>query len=399
MRVIHVITRLIIGGAQENTLASVLGLRQKTEWDVRLISGPTRGPEGSLEDQAAAVPGMLLVLPSLVRPVHPWHDLFAWKQLTRHFRELQPTIVHTHSGKAGILGRLAARRARVPLVLHTIHGPSFGPYQGPVSNCLYRAAERLAGRVTNHFVTVADAMTQQYLHAGIGRDNQYTRILSGFDLKPYLESRQDYALRQRYGLGPEDLVVGKIARLFPLKGHDDLLAIARPLVSLWPSVRFLLVGDGVWRRRIENQVSALGLQRHFVFTGLVTPSEIPPLVGIMDILVHLSRREGLPRALAQALAAGRPVIAYDSDGAGEVCLDGETGYLVPIGDHNALTDRMIRLLCSVDLRHQMGAAGQRLVRTHFAVEKMVDDLAALYHRLMDERGLQIPAARKEQGVI
>lgn len=392
MRVIHVITRLIIGGAQENTVASVLGLRRNPEWDVRLISGPARGPEGSLESQAGAVSGLLTLLPSLVRPVHPWHDLIAFRQLNRCFRELRPLIVHTHSGKAGILGRLAARQARVPLILHTIHGPSFGPFQGPIPNLIYRAAERAAGRATDHFVTVADAMKQQYLKAGIGREAQYTRIFSGFDLKPYLESGPDNRLRQRYGLKPEDLVVGKIARLFPLKGHDDLLAVARPVVSQCPNVRFLLVGDGIWRQRIEDQVNRLGLQPSFVFTGLVPPEEIPGLVGAMDLLVHLSRREGLPRALAQALAAGRPVIAYDSDGAGEVCKDGKTGFLVPIGDHPILTDRVLRLLHSTDLRSQMGAAGRELVRSHFAVEKMVEDLTALYHRLLEERGLRKSAA-------
>ena len=140
VRVSHVITRLIVGGAQENTLASVLGLGRRPEWQVELVSGPTRGPEGSLEPMARSVPGLLALEPSLVRPVHPPRDLLAYLRLRARFRRTAPQIVHTHSGKAGILGRLAARHARVPLVIHTIHGPSFGPFQGRLSNAAFRAA-------------------------------------------------------------------------------------------------------------------------------------------------------------------------------------------------------------------------------------------------------------------
>ncbi|MEK7707576.1 MAG: glycosyltransferase, partial [Verrucomicrobiota bacterium] len=167
MRVTHVITRLIAGGAQENTIATVLGLRQKPGVDVQLISGPTIGPEGSLESAFDSAPDLLTCLPELVRPVHPWKDFLALRRLTRIFRERRPDLVHTHSGKAGVLGRLAAQRAGVPVIVHTIHGPSFGPFQGALANFVFRAAERRAGRVTTHFAVVADAMRRQYLAAGI----------------------------------------------------------------------------------------------------------------------------------------------------------------------------------------------------------------------------------------
>jgi hypothetical protein len=147
MRVIHVITRLIVGGAQENTVASVLGLREKAGLDVTLVAGPTLGPEGSMECLFADCPTVLTVVPELVRPVSPWQDCLAWKRLTKLFRSHRPDIVHTHSGKAGILGRLAAARAGVPIILHTIHGPSFGPFQSPLANSLFRAAERYAARL------------------------------------------------------------------------------------------------------------------------------------------------------------------------------------------------------------------------------------------------------------
>ncbi|HMO66126.1 MAG TPA: glycosyltransferase family 4 protein [Verrucomicrobiota bacterium] len=382
MRVTHVITRLVVGGAQENTIASVLGLRARPGLEVRLISGPTTGPEGSLEPLVAGVPGLFTRLPSLVRPVRPWADLRAWRELTRTFRAQRPDLVHTHSGKAGILGRLAARRAGVPRIVHTVHGPSFGPFQGAAANALFTAAERRAGRVTDRFVVVADAMTRQYLAAGIGRPGQYTRIFSGFGLDPFLRAANDPARRRRLGLAEDDFVIGKVARLFALKGHDDLIAAAPAIVARVPRAKFLLVGDGAWRGRLGTEIARRGLTGRFLFTGLVPPAEIPALVGVMDVLVHLSLREGLPRALPQALAAGRPVVAYDCDGAGEVCRDGRTGFLLQPGDRAALAARVAELAGDPALRTRLGEAGRALVREHFTVERMVDDLHALYLRLL-----------------
>jgi glycosyltransferase involved in cell wall biosynthesis len=386
MRVIHVITRLIVGGAQENTIASVLGLQHKSGLTVDLISGPSTGPEGSLEPALAASPQTLTLLPELVRPVHPWKDWLALRHLTRTFRRRRPDIVHTHSGKAGILGRLAAARAGVPVILHTIHGPSFGGFQGPLANVVFRAAERRAGRVTTHFVTVADAMSQQYLAAGIGRPDQYTKIFSGFDLEPYLSAAKGpqfgsarTELRARLGLAPQDIVIGKIARLFKLKGHADLFAVAPALVRDCPQLKFLLVGDGEWRGRFD-----------FVFTGLVQPAEVPGLLGIMDIVVHLSSREGLPRALPQAMAAARPVVAYDCDGAREVCVENETGFLLRPGDRAGLTGCLARLATDAALRERLGACGQQFVRERFSVQRMVDDLYTLYVKLAAAGGLPNP---------
>jgi glycosyltransferase involved in cell wall biosynthesis len=284
-----------------------------------------------------------------------------------------------------VLGRLAAARAGVPVVVHTIHGPSFGRFQGGLANLTFRAAERRAGKATTHFVVVANAMRDQHLAAGIGRPEQYTRIFSGFPLAPFLTAQNDPALRARYGLAPDDLVVGKIARLFQLKGHDDLFAIAPELVRRNPRIKFLLVGDGEWRGRFANLARERGLEQRFVFAGLVPPAEVPALVGILDLLVHLSRREGLPRALPQALAAGKPVVAVDCDGASEVCLENETGYLVPPGELSALTDRILRLAGDAALRDRFGKRGRELAREHFGVERMVEELHVLYLRLARRR--------------
>jgi glycosyltransferase involved in cell wall biosynthesis len=234
-------------------------------------------------------------------------------------------------------------------------------------------------------VTVADAMRDQYLAAGIGRYQDYTRIFSGFPLEPFLHATNDQGLRARWGIGAEDIVIGKIARLFKLKGHEDLFAVAPTLLRKSPQIKFLLVGDGPWRSRFERHAREMGLGSRFIFTGLVPPADIPQLAGIMDVLVHLSRREGLPRALPQAMAAGRPVVAYDCDGAREVCLDGDTGLLLRSGDTAALGASLERLACDASLRQRLGERGREFVRERFPVERMVDDLYALYMKLADQR--------------
>jgi len=305
MRVAHVITRLIVGGAQENTTSTVLGLHEKPGVNVRLYCGPTTGPEGSLEPLVQKVDGLFHRVPNLIRPVRPLSDWLAYRQLKRAFASFRPDIVHTHSGKAGFIGRLAAKRAGVPKIIHSIHGPSFGLFQGWATNALFRGAERFAGRMTDHFVTVADAMRDQYLSAGISQADDYTRIPSGFDLQPFLDAENSPTKRASLGLSPGDFVVGKIARLFELKGHDDLFAIAPRLARRIPNIRFLLVGDGVWRGRFERLAKEIGCGQNFIFTGLVPPSEIPSLVGVMDALVHLSRPAARPAPGHGRRQAGR----------------------------------------------------------------------------------------------
>jgi glycosyltransferase involved in cell wall biosynthesis len=381
MRVTHIITRLVIGGAQENTAATVLGLREKPGLKVDLLSGPTTGPEGSLEPAMASQPGLLTIVPSLVRPVHPWKDVRALNHLSSLLRQMRPDVVHTHSGKAGILGRLAARRARVPVIIHHIHGPSFGPFQGAVANAVFRAAERYAGKMTTHFICSAQAMARLYLKAGIGRLDLYTRIFSGFKMEPFLKAQNDPTLRQKLGLGSADFVVGKIGRLVPLKGHADLLTAAKQVIDREPRLRLLFVGDGPLRGELETRARSLGLGDKVVFTGLVAPAEVAPFVGIMDCLAHLSYREAVSRALPQALAAGKPVITYDFDGADEVCLNGETGFLVRTGDIAAVSAHLEALARGPEERQRLGNRGRLLVEKEFRVEDMIEKIYALYLRL------------------
>ena len=386
MRVTHIITRLVIGGAQENTVATVLGLREKPGVEPLLISGPTRGPEGSLEPAFAPFPRILTLVPSLVRPVHPVQDARALLALRKLLRSQRPQVVHTHSGKAGVLGRLAARDAGVPVIIHHIHGPSFGPFQGRLANWLFTAAERYAARATTHFVCSAQAMTRRYLAAGIGRPEMYTRVFSGFRIDPFVNATNDLELRRSLGFGADQFVIGKIARLAPLKGHEDLLKAFQALLPGCPQARLLLVGDGPQGAEIRQLARRFGLMEKVVFTGLVPPLEVARYVGIMDCLAHLSSREALSRALPQALAGGKPVVSYDFDGADEVCLEGQTGFLVRTGDVAGVVRALQELAGKPDLRRQLGQQGQSFVQQHFKVEKMVDDLYELYLKLLSQHG-------------
>jgi glycosyltransferase involved in cell wall biosynthesis len=385
MRVTHIITRLVIGGAQENTVATVLGLRDRPDVRVDLISGPTTGREGSLESTFVSCPEVLTILPSLVRPVHPWYDVLALFRLSNLLSSRRPDLVHTHSGKAGVLGRLAARRAGVPVVLHHIHGPSFGSFQGPLANLVFTAAEQRAARVTTHFLCSANAMTRLYLAKGIGRPEMYTRVFSGFCVEPFLRAQNDAALRSQLGLAQDAFVIGKIARLAPLKGHDDLFRALRLLLPQLPSARLLIIGDGPSRPRLEALSRELGLYDKILFTGLLPPGEVSRYVGLMDCLAHLSAREAVSRALPQALAAGKPVVSYDFDGADEVCLEGKTGFLVRTGEIQTVANRLLDLAKDPALRQRLGRAGQDFVKQEFPVEGMVEKIYQLYRRLLGEK--------------
>jgi glycosyltransferase involved in cell wall biosynthesis len=266
--------------------------------------------------------------------------------------------------------------------VHHIHGPSFGRFQGPIANWIFTAAERRAARVTTHFVCSANAMTRIYLAKGIGKPEMYTRVFSGFKVEPFLSAGNDSALRSMLGLAADAFVIGKIARLAPLKGHEDLFGAFRQLLPQWPTARLLIIGDGPLRAKLEVIADEMGLAGKVIFTRLLPPDEVPRYVGIMDCLAHLSMREALSRALPQALAAGKPVVAYDFDGADEVCLEGQTGFLVRTGEVKTVADRLLQLAKDPALQDRLGRHGREFVRNQFRVEHMIETLYQLYVRLL-----------------
>jgi glycosyltransferase involved in cell wall biosynthesis len=392
--VAHVITRLIIGGAQENTIFTTVGLKQSHGCDITLITGPPLGPEGSLLEGPWRKVVRCVVLPQMRRAVNPLRDAIAFTQLYLLFRREKYDIVHTHSSKAGILGRLAARLAGVKTILHTIHGLPFHPYQGRLSNFLYIVLEKLAARVSTKIVCVADAMAEQAVAAGIAHKGKFITIHSGMDLDAFLRSAPlRERVRQQLGVGREELLVGMIARLFPLKGHEYLFAAAPEIVRRFPRTRFLLVGDGILRENFHRALRRAGLADRFLFAGLVHPDRIPEMISAMDILIHASLREGLAKALPQAMACGKPVVSFDLDGAREVVKDGVTGYLVPPGDVEGLTSALCRLLSDADLRKRLGENGRQFVDPLFRKEVMVEKIHSLYQALLNRNERHIRCGR------
>ena len=385
MRVAHVITRLIVGGAQENTLLTVQGQHHDCRDEVTLITGPGLGPEGSLERRAHELGLDVRVVPQLQRALHPLRDWSSFRTLVRLLRDYRPEIVHTHSSKAGILGRRAAYKLGLPCV-HTIHGAAFHYGQNRLAYGAYVAAERLAARWTDHFISVSDDMTAEYLRAGIGVPERYTTIYSGFDVEPFLHppvAREE--VRQRLGFQPQHVVVGKIARLFHLKGHEFLLAAAPDIAAASPEIRFLLVGDGLLRESLKAEIHRLGLTDRFVFTGLVPPEQIPELINAMDIVVHTSQWEGLARVLPQGLIAGKPVVSYDVGGAREVVIPGETGCLLPRDSVRELAEAVNQLAADPHLRDRLGACGRQRFTEQFRHQTMTRRIREVYAAILHDR--------------
>src|SRR3972149_3115004 len=333
MRIAHIIARLILGGAQENTVLNCHDLLRDYGDEVLLITGPGLGPEGSLEDDARARGVPLHVVSSLRRAIHPARDSVSYREIARALADFRPDVVHTHGGKCGLFGRVIAWRQRVPAIVHTVHGAAFHPYQPAPARPLFRLCEKIAARRCHAIISVADAMTDQLVAAGVAPREQFTTIYSGMEVEPLLDSggHRD-RVRNELGYADADGLVGKIGRLFHLKGHADLIAAARDACRATPRLKLLLIGDGILRGQLESQIAAAGLTDRCQFTGLVPPSRIPELLAATDLVVHTSLREGLARVLPQALLAGRPVTSYDVDGAREVVLDCVTGYLVAPGD-------------------------------------------------------------------
>jgi glycosyltransferase involved in cell wall biosynthesis len=282
-----------------------------------------------------------------------------------------------------MLGRAAAWSLGAPAVIHTVHGAPFHPYQGRGVALLFRACERWGARRCHAMVSVADAMTELMVAGHVAPREKFTTVYSGMEVEPFLQSGE-YRERVRRELGyrSEHVVVAKIARLFKLKGHDDVIRAARNVIDAQPNVRFLFIGDGILRDRLDRQIAAAGLGDYFQFTGLVPPQRIPALIAASDMVVHTSLREGLARVLPQALIAGKPVVSYDVDGAREVVIPNETGFLVSPRDVQALGMALKNLAADPALRARLGQEGRRRVTDTFRHERMTAQLRGLYERVL-----------------
>lgn len=353
--------------------------------DVALVYGPIYGPEGSMLERVQNFRSPdgraieLIETPRLVRQLSLWKDHFAQRDLRTIIRDWHPDVVHTHSSKAGVLGRMAAWREHVPAIVHTIHGLPFHPYQSGVLNAIYIAAERYAARRCHRIVCVADAMRVQALAAGVGRPEQYDIVYSGMEIESFLNpawSRRE--VRAELGLEDDAFVIGTVARLAELKGHDDLIDALAPMMRSDARLRMLWVGDGWWRDRLVSRLDEAGIREQVILPGLVPPQEVPKYLQAMDVLVHPSYREGLPRTAPQALLSATPLIAYDVDGTREVCIDFETGRLIEPGNRDDLAAAVRWMIEHPQERQATAERGRALCKSRFAVAVMVDQLEKVY---------------------
>lgn len=387
IKVVHIITRLIVGGAQENTVLSC-ALIDPSRFPSLIIVGPQTGSEGELFTEARARGIEIIVEPSLVREVHPLKDAWSVPRLVMHLKGLRPDIVHTHSSKAGIVGRVAARLAGVPRVVHTIHGWGFRPRQAWQERSLYQTLERWCAPLADILVVVAACNREQGKELRIGREAQYRVIRSGIEVEVYAAGRERRdAVRAELGLGPREFLFGSVGRLSPQKSPLDLMAAFERVAVQFPHAHLLLVGDGPLRAAVEGAVRDRGLAARVHMVGL--RRDVPGFLGAMDAFVLASRWEGLPRVVPQALAARLPVVATSTDGTPEAVHHGETGFLVEPGDVSALAERMIEIVRDPARAKAMGEAGARLV-DEFSARRMVDQLAELYSELAREGGASGP---------
>lgn len=384
MKIVHIITRLILGGAQENTLITCKGLAARGH-DVTLITGPALGPEGELFEQTKNQKFKTIIVDSMRRQINPLYDIAAYYEIKKLLAEIQPDIVHTHSAKAGILGRYAAYNLKNrPKIVHSVHGLSFHEYQNDLLNKFYIAVEKAAAKKTDFFICVADAMTKKSLAAGIGKPEQYTTAYSAIEEEQFLNpigQQQRDEFRNKYNIPKNAVVLVTIARLFHLKGHDFIIAAAKGLEEKYPNVIWLFVGDGILKDPLQKHIADWGLSDRFRFTGLLPVEQMPLVIQSSDILVHCSLREGLARVLPQALASGKAVVSFDIDGASEV-VNPDTGRLVEPENVGQLTEVCAELIANENLRTKLGLAGREFVREKFAPEVMVDKIEEVYKRLL-----------------
>ena len=374
--VCHIITRLELGGAQQNTLFTVSHL-DASQFRAVLITGEP----GMLDEEARALKGVeFYQVPSLVRPIRPWQDLRALVAMSRLLWELKPTIVHTHSSKAGILGRLAAWFAGVPIIIHAIHGFGLTPNQHPLIRYVLLTAERIVARVTTRFFAVSDANRRQGIRLRLFPADRCAVIRSGVDLVAFRQTRVDVQKKkQELGLELTVPVVGMIAPFKPQKAPLDFVRMADLVHRARPDVQFLLVGDGELRDAVEAESAERGLSTVVRLAGW--RRDIPEIMRCLDVFVLTSLWEGLPRVYLEALASGVPVVGTRVDGAAEVVRDAFTGFLVEPGDVQALAERVLYVLAHPEEAKRMGLNGQALP-SEFDIHEMVRQQEREYGKLL-----------------
>ncbi len=376
-RVCHVITMLELGGAQQNTLHTV-GHLDRARFAPALVTGP--GGILEVDPRAYAFDECT----QLVRDVRPAQDAAALAWMLRYFRRTRPHVVHTHSSKAGIVGRAAAALAGVPVIVHTVHGWGFHPAQPASTHRMFVALERLAERFTTRLVAVSRANATSGEEQGIAPAREFTIIRSGVALGAFRAAANNGRLRAELGLAPGTPLAGMIACLKPQKAPTDFVAVAARTLRDVPGAHFVLAGDGVMRAQVELDAREAGIAERFHLLGWRRDPEV--VVGDLDVLVLTSIHEGLPRVVPEAMAARKAVVATAVDGTPEAVTDGVTGFLHAPHDVDGMAASLARLLGDPALAARCGAAGAARVG-EWDIDAMVRRQEDLYEELLGAAGV------------
>jgi len=385
IKVLHVITRLIVGGAQENTLYTVSGIDKNRYW-VMLVSGRTEGPEGNIEESVDTKNIRFIKIPELVREISLFKDLVAFFKLYRLIKRFRFDIVHTHTSKAGILGRCAARLAGCPVIIHTPHGHLFYGYYGKVKTKCFIWLERAISRLTSCLVTLTEIGKNEHVSFGVGEARKFKVVQSGINIERFLKDGRNTpdSLKEQFGLLSGKRIVGTVARLVPIKGHSYFIDAAEKVIKEIPDTRFMIIGDGSLRGKLERRVRKKNIQNYFYFLGL--RNDVPELLRLFDVFVLSSLNEGMGRVVVEAMASAKPVVATRVGGIPEVIIDNETGLLVKPKDTDGLAKNIITLLKDERMAKSMGEAGRKRARDIFSKDEMIRKVDSIYRELLAKEG-------------
>ena len=384
LRVLRAITRVNIGGPAIHAILLTRGL-QNERFSSVLVTGLEGPHEGSMRDLATKHGVEPRVLRELGREVSPLNDLRATLAMYRMIRGSRPHIVHTHMAKAGTAGRLAARLARVPIVVHTFHGHTFHSYWGPVKSAVFLQIERTLGAMTDRVIAVGDAQKADIASYGVAPLNKILTIPLGLEIEPMLDAEQHRGrLRAELGVGADRPLIGIVARLVPIKAHEVFLEAASIIRAASPESTFLIIGDGERRAELEAMAGQLGIAEATRFLGW--RDDMREVYADLDVVTLCSNNEGSPVALIEALAAARPVVSTRVGGVPNVVQDGESGLLVPPRDPAAFAEAVLTLLRDPARAAQLGLAGRKAVFPKHASTRLVQDVERLYLELAREKG-------------
>jgi len=385
IKVLRIIARLNIGGPAIHTILLTAGLNNE-RFEPLLVTGVEGRREGNMLDLAAAKGVEPIIIPELRRNVGPQDALVALLRLYHLIRRERPQIVHTHTTTAGLLGRLAAKLAGVPVILHTFHGHVLRGYFGPLQSKALVWMERFLARLTDRIVTVSEGQRQELAGYGVAPLEKIVVVPLGFELEDLLSCESHRGeLRRELGLGDDVRLIGIIARLVPIKNHRLFLQAAKLVAEAVPQARFLVVGDGELREELEAYAHELELDERVLFIGW--RRDLPRLYADLDVVALTSINEGTPVSLIEAMAAGVPVVATAVGGVPDVVTDGETGYLVRSGDAKGLAEAIVELVGNPERAKAMGRAGRACVH-RFGAYRLIEDIASLYEELLVEKGIE-----------